>query len=290
MTQILTLNPVAAAIMNGMTRLRVNKKTRGGVMYAAIRPSHRVAGRNPMIKVEPVAGESSMTAELSAETAALCEGLPELKNNHTYVMFDIGYGWWTLREPEDANDQTKPLITVAKGRKQKAASAESESTQEPAGAAVTDPVNPDTAVVGDAQPEPAADPIVDPVVEPVASTSPEVIPVIVNTATAESTDGGKANDENKTVTGADSPNDDVAAFGKTLEAAIAENSGEPVANTATAEGASTEPADEKSETTPAAAAGSAKPARVRTRKAAVKADAEVAEHKEGEAIVVHVIR
>lgn len=273
MTQILTLNAVAAAILDGMTRLRVNKKSRGGVVYAAIRPSHRVAGRNPMIKVEPVVGESSLTAELSAETAAMCEGLPELKNNHTYVMFDIGYGWWTLREPEDANDQTKPLITVAKGRKQKSAPADADSVQEPsAPAAETDETKPETAAIAPA--EPAAEPVADAITE-------------ANTAIAEQTDiAAPAGSENVTVTGADSPNDDVAAFGKTLEAAIAANGGDTAANTATAE--TTTPAD-AADTTPAVAAASAKPARVRTRKAATKAEPADDANKGEAAIVVHVI-
>lgn len=271
MTQILTLNPVAAAILDGMTRLRVNKKTRGGVMYAAIRPSHRVAGRNPMIKVEPVAGESSLTAEFPSEVAAMCEGLPELKNNHTYVMFDIGYGWWTLREPEDANDQTKPLITVAKGRKQKAA---------PADAPVDSAKPAETAETADTKPEATGDAVVE-----------QVADVPVNTATAE-----------QTPTAAPTEGAAVAEISQTIDASAVANVGDTAINTATAETTAT-PADAETaapaenaapaETTPAAAAASAKPARVRTRKAAAKtvtkADAEVDTKTDGAGIVVHVI-
>ncbi len=266
MTQILTLNPVAAAIMAGMTRLRVNKKSRGGVMYAAIRPSHRVAGRNPMIKVEPVAGEASMVTELTPEIAGLCEGLPELKNNHTYVLFNIGYGWWTLKEPEDANDQTKPLITVTKGRKSKAAPVADTAPSADSGAETPADVKPDAAE------KPAED-----VKEPVAAAA--------NTAIAE-----KAAETPAPAAGAESsaaaPTDAVAEFSKSLESAIAANLGEPTAaaNAATAEtGASADAA----ETKPAAAAGSAKPARIRTKKSAAAPAAET--KASGDGIVVHVI-
>ena len=121
MNQTLTFNLAAAGIINGLSRLRLNKKTRGGVDYAALRPSHRVKGTNPMLKVEKIEGTETLQAELTPELHAMVEGLPALKNQTTYLMFDIGYGWWTLKNFEgDAATSTEPLVTVTRATKSKA--------------------------------------------------------------------------------------------------------------------------------------------------------------------------
>lgn len=119
--QILTFNLAAAGIIGGLSRLRLNKKTRGGVDYAALRPSHRVKGTNPMLKVEKVEGTDTFQAELTAELIAMVEGVPALKNQATYQMVDIGYGWWTLRDFDQATAKgDEPLVTVTKATKTKA--------------------------------------------------------------------------------------------------------------------------------------------------------------------------
>lgn len=121
MTQILTFNPAAAGIIGNLSRLRLNKKTRGGNDYAALRPSHRVKGSNPMLKVEQIEGEETKQAELTDEILAKITGVPPLKNQTTYLMFDIGYGWWTLRGFEgEVEGSTEPLVTVTKASARKA--------------------------------------------------------------------------------------------------------------------------------------------------------------------------
>jgi chemotaxis protein histidine kinase CheA len=281
MTQILTLNAVAAAILEGMTRLRVNKKTRAGVWYTALRPSHRVAGRNPMIRVEPIENSTSVTAELTQEIAAMVEGLPELKNNHTYVMFDIGYGWWTLREPEDANDQTKPLITVTKGRKSKAAPS----------AAVAD-TNADAAPTGDTAEVKAAE-------TPAESKPAEVVAEAAKIETpAEIIDAGQpAADETKptvTATIADAaPSADAIAA---AAASVTDKPGESIealvaANLASAEG-SGDAAPAAAPETPAASSGNSAKAKTASRKGAAKKEAKADETKSvkgADGIVTHVI-
>lgn len=270
MSQILTLNPIAAALMDNKTRLRVNKKTRGGKWYAAIRPSDRVAGRNAQIRLEPVEGSTNLVTELThADAAAIVEGLPELKNNHTYVLFDIGYGWFTLRDPDElgfaADDQTKPLVTVAKGKKAKATpapAAAAAETKEAADTAQTDgaaaDVKPDAAAPASTEVTAKANTATDETPAPAGDANPGAAILAEATALAANADSAV-----ETAPAADVVEKvaETAPVETAADASPAANVAEAKETSAAAPAAETAPA----ETTPAAAAGSAKPAKAKVK-------------------------
>lgn len=112
----LSFNESAVTAMGNPARLRLFTKLRGGVVYVALRPSYRVAGKNVQLMVTPVEGDTSCTAELTAEHIQSVDGLPEIKANTSFALEDIGYGWFVLKEPTaDAVDG--PTVSVLKARK-----------------------------------------------------------------------------------------------------------------------------------------------------------------------------
>ena len=112
----LQFNESAVTALGNPSRLRLFTKLRGGVVYAALRPSYRVAGKNVQLLVNQIEGETTATAELTAESIQAVEDLPEIKANTSFAIEDIGYGWFVLKEPTaDAVDG--PTVSVIKTRK-----------------------------------------------------------------------------------------------------------------------------------------------------------------------------
>jgi hypothetical protein len=132
---VLTFNGPATEKIGANTRLRVKSMKRGGVDYVALRPSYRVSGKNAMIRTSKNE-DGTFCAELP-ETMFTELTLPELKSNHThYLMDDVGYGWFLMRDGSEANEKKDAIITVTKARKsarKKSADDESQHHDESSG-------------------------------------------------------------------------------------------------------------------------------------------------------------
>lgn len=116
---ILQFNGAANELLEGNTRLRVKTQKRGGVEYLALRPSHRVSGKNMQAR--------TATAESGATLVEVTNDfLKELNVNAPAVgeklLFNSdGYGWFSLRPlPEDATDAT-PTVEVVEAAVMKTA-------------------------------------------------------------------------------------------------------------------------------------------------------------------------
>lgn len=109
-TLVLRLNDEAAAQLSNHTRIRVKVQKRGGVEYVGLRPSYRVSGKNSMVRAEQ--GTDRVTTLQIPNEIQETEKLPELKVGSKYLMVDIGYCWFIMKEAVGGEDESVALITV----------------------------------------------------------------------------------------------------------------------------------------------------------------------------------
>lgn len=129
MSVILSFNSAAITALGANTRLRVEKKTRGGVDYLALRPSYRVAGRNTMVRTEKT--DDGLTVEIPEQLFTDNPSLPVPKSSTTYHFNDIGYGWFLLQEKADLTDD-EPSITISRRKASEPAAAQDDTPPEAA--------------------------------------------------------------------------------------------------------------------------------------------------------------
>ena len=97
-TLAITLNPTAAALLGTNTRLRLKAMRRGGADHFAIRPSYRVSGFNTMTKVVKQDDGSVIALVESDAIEALKAPVPQA--GKTYLIEDVGYGWFLVKETD----------------------------------------------------------------------------------------------------------------------------------------------------------------------------------------------
>ena len=102
----LSLNQEAADLLgsNNITRLRLLTKVRGGVSHIGLRPSHRVSGKNVMLRL------TGNEIKITNDDINGVIGLPELKVNNQYSVSDIGYCWFILTPIQEMT--SGPIVTV----------------------------------------------------------------------------------------------------------------------------------------------------------------------------------
>jgi hypothetical protein len=108
---VLQFNGAAVELLQGITRLRVNIKKRGGVEYLALRPSYRVSGKNLQARTAKAESGATLVEIPAGYLKELKYTRPDL--GASFLFNDEGYGWFTLRElPDDATDATPTLIVA----------------------------------------------------------------------------------------------------------------------------------------------------------------------------------
>jgi hypothetical protein len=108
---ILQFNGSANELLAGNTRLRVKTQKRGGVEYLALRPSHRVSGKNMQARTAKAENGATLVEVAHEFIKELGMSAPAL--GEKLLFNDDGYGWFSLRPlPEDATDATPTVVVV----------------------------------------------------------------------------------------------------------------------------------------------------------------------------------
>lgn len=118
-TLVLQFNGAANELLAGNTRLRVKTQKRGGVEYLALRPSHRVSGKNMQARTAKAENGATLVEVTNDYLKEL--GVSAPAHGEKLLFNDDGYGWFSLRPlPEDA-DETTPTVEVVEAALMKTA-------------------------------------------------------------------------------------------------------------------------------------------------------------------------
>ena len=109
-TLVLQFNGAANELLGGNTRLRVKTQKRGGVEYLALRPSHRVSGKNMQARTAKTESGATLVEVTNDHLKEL--GVSAPAHGEKLLFNDDGYGWFSLRPLPDDADESTPTVEV----------------------------------------------------------------------------------------------------------------------------------------------------------------------------------